>query len=405
MRDGGGPLDAPFADVSVADADSGADGSYPAVASTTLSAGFAHTCAGREDGTVICWGRSYSAAAPVVVPGLTDVVEVAAGTFHTCARLVGGEVMCWGANGSGQLGDGTQTSRDTPTPTGLSAVTLTSGGESSCAGLASGAMVCWGNNLFGQLGDDIAMHADCNSFVRWQDCSPTPVTVAGTAYGVARAGYAHACAVLASGRVVCWGDNSSGQLGDGVAMHADCDDSTGWQDCSATPVTVADLTDAVAIAVGYAHTCAVRRAGALVCWGRNGDGELGDGVATHEVCAGPTGASSDCSRTPVVVMGAGDWITVATGWFYTCAVQRNGTAACWGRNGDGQLGDGTRIAHPTPTAVTGLTEAVEITAGFSHTCARTASGVVCWGLNDEGQLGDGTTTTQLTPVAVAPPGG
>ena len=349
----------------------------------SVYAGGNHACAVTTSGGVKCWGSSFSGQlgdgssalrpTPVDVTGLTSgVASVSAGGYHTCAVTESGGLKCWGSNGSGRLGDGTSTQRLTPVDvTGLtSGVTSVSGGGShTCAVTTAGGLKCWGWNRYGQLGDGTAT----DRF--------TPVDVSGLTSGVASVstGSSHTCAVTTSGGLKCWGWNQYGQLGDGTTTDR------------STPVDVSGLTSGVAsVSTGSFHTCAVTTPGGLKCWGRNTDGQLGDGTTTQR-------------STPVEVTGLTSGVSsVSAGWDHTCAMTTSGRLKCWGFNRDGQLGDGTTTQRSTPVGVTGLTSGVaSVSTGFSHTCAVTTSGgLKCWGWNRDGQLGDGTTAERSTPVDV-----
>jgi len=195
------------------------------------------------------------------------------------------------------------------------------------------------------------------------------------------AGYLHTCARQAAGKVQCWGDNGAGQLGDGVPFG-------GTRDPALVPQDVAGLTDAVAIASGVSHSCAIRRGGTVVCWGVNTFGQLGDGTM-------------DRSSSPVAVKGVTNAIGIAAGTSFTCALVKGGTVMCWGANYAGQLGDNTKIDRPTAAPVQQLTGATAIATAEFHACAVVGGSVMCWGKNDDGQLGNGSTAESLLPSPLA----
>ncbi|MCK7594613.1 hypothetical protein [Pseudomarimonas salicorniae] len=194
-------------------------------------------------------------------------------------------------------------------------------------------------------------------------------------------GRAHSCALIRDGRVVCWGRNEFGQLGVGERSTQP----------RTTPVPVRDLPpDIRFIAAGLAHSCAVDGMGAVHCWGWNAFGQLG------------TTAGED-RPSPLRVEGLpADAVAISLGFNHSCALMRSGEVWCWGGNGNGQLGDDSRVDRARPAQVRALPEsALRLDAGSAHTCAIGQSGTVrCWGANNTGQLGDGTTTDRLLPVAV-----
>jgi alpha-tubulin suppressor-like RCC1 family protein len=346
-----------------------------------------HTCALTTVGGVLCWGSNFrgqlgdgttvDSSVPVPVSGLTSGIAAidAGGRDHSCALTTTGGVLCWGGNGFGQLGDGTTVDSSVPVPvsgldSGVAAIAV--GQLHTCAALTAGGAMCWGNNGDGRLG----IGGAGGSF-------STPVAVFGLSSGVGAiaAGNTHTCAVTTAGAALCWGDNFHGQLGDGTTVD------------SPLPVAVSGLGSGVA-AIDTSlesHSCAMTTTGAVLCWGRNAGGALGDGTTVS-------------SSVPVSVVGLSTGVAaIAAGGFYTCARTTAGPILCWGVNTDGQLGDGSIIASSVPISVSGLASGVAaVSAGGNHSCAlTTAGGVLCWGSNFRGELGDGTTDDSSVPTPVS----
>jgi alpha-tubulin suppressor-like RCC1 family protein len=190
------------------------------------------------------------------------------------------------------------------------------------------------------------------------------------------AGGGHTCAVRRSGKVLCWGENGPGTLGNGTNT-----DST-------TPTPVIGLSDAIAIASGNGFSCAIRRLGGTVdCWGLNHAGALGNGTTTN-------------SNVPVPVSGVTNAMAIAAGDEHACALISGGAIQCWGQNGDGELGNGSTVNSSTPVTVTGPPAWTAVSAGGNDTCAiDTSAHAACWGANDRGQLGAGLDPTSVTHVA------
>lgn len=343
-----------------------------------LDAGGSRTCALMFGGGVKCWGwnrlgelgngTTTDSSVPVPVNNLGgQATAVTAGTGHTCALLSDGTVRCWGLNDFGQLGNGTTTNLTVPGPIinpGAPFAAIAAGGRHTCGLLASGSVLCWGSNLSGQLGNG----RTTNSSV------PVAVSFGGPATAIAVGG-AHSCAIVANGTVQCWGSNSFRQLGNGTTTN------------SSVPVTVNNVRAALAITAGDNHTCALLSGGGVLCWGSNNRGQLGNGRTT--VSSAPT---------PVNNLGAAT--AVSAGFLYTCAILTSDGVRCWGINNYGQLGNGTRTntTLPVPINNPGVGYAA-ITAAETHTCVLMRSGaVLCWGLNSSGQLGNGTTRESFVPV-------
>ncbi|NRA04556.1 MAG: chromosome condensation regulator RCC1 [Myxococcales bacterium] len=352
-------------------------------AQATITAGFAHSCALLAEGAVECWGLNDSGqvgdgttvdrATPTAVTGLTDsAVSILAGGVHTCAQLASGSLSCWGDNSQGQLGNGTTIASATPTAvSGLGGLvqSFSVGQRHSCAVLVGGSVRCWGDNTSGQIGDGTTQDR----------LVPTEVSGLGAAVNSVSAGDGHSCAVTTGGAVLCWGDNLFGQGGDGSLTS------------NSVPTPVSGLSaGAVAVATGGLHTCALTTAGAVLCWGDNFFGQVGTAGLGDEL-------------TPVTVAGIGGPAqTITTGDSFSCALLVSGALRCWGDNFDGGLGDGSMIDRSTPAEVSGFSSGVvEVELGTFHGCARTDADLLyCWGDNFFGQLGVEATEISLVPIQV-----
>lgn len=368
-----------------------ADGALPDAAPPTrrctLGLGSDHSCVLRMDGTVWCWGQNAfgelgqgaspsSPTALQVTLGMT-ATSFATKSYHACAGLQDGSVKCWGLNDSNQIGDGIVGNRLTPaTVANLAQVTQVAVGRAhSCALRTSGAVTCWGSNTSGQLGDGgYTPKTTPTSTVGGLSSVPLSITLASS----------HACALLASGEGQCWGDNAYRQLGDGSNI-----DRT-----SATAMPVASIQQIAPS--GYSvtpytggATCALATTGTVTCWGSNDFGQLGNGTT-----------STMPTSTPVQVQNLTDAVELVAGRYHVCARRAGGAVVCWGRNDFGQIGDGTNNTRSSPSAVTLPRPAVHVGTGGWHTCALLDdSSLYCWGANSAGQLGDGSTTGRTMPVA------
>jgi YD repeat-containing protein len=192
------------------------------------------------------------------------------------------------------------------------------------------------------------------------------------------AGGNHSCAILSDGTVKCWGSSGSGQVGV----------PSPYPFIESTPVIVPIVTTGGRVAGGENHTCSILSNGTMRCWGRNSEGQLGNGTFTS-------------SSTPVLVSGLFKAVDVTAGESHSCALISDGTIKCWGRNDEGELGDGTFNSSSVPVTVSGITNAVAFGAGRNHTCVVLTDGTIkCWGQNNHGQLGNGTFIDSSIPIPV-----
>ncbi len=362
----------------------------PAVPVVTLGS-TSHSCALLADGHVECWGDNSEAQlgnddggsrnTAGLIPGIENATALAVGETHTCVVVAGGHVDCWGEDTSGQLGDLDPAPQPpeqrvlVATPVEVVGLTnasdVAAGDGFSCALLHDGRIDCWGSNSEGGLGTT-AVPAGGKSW------SARPVAVDGVndATQVA-ADRDHACAIVGSGQVRCWGSPALAPNNDGRA----------------SPIAVSGVTNATRIDVGASHACAVLADGRVECWGQNDSGQLGDGTTTD-------------SLNPVFVTGVGDATAIATGYNSSCAVVTDGAVKCWGSNGFLALGNGdddSGAVALTPVEVAGVRRATLVAGHLDTMCALSAAGPACWGANESGQVGDGIYDNTSTPQPVVRP--
>jgi alpha-tubulin suppressor-like RCC1 family protein len=371
---------------------------------TGMSGGGAHSVAAQSVATSWAWGLDFSgqlgngttafAFPPVQVLGpggtgnLAGVAVVGAGAEHTIALRSDGSFWAWGNNSGGQLGNGSNTNSSVPLQVmGLPRVVAAAAalnGYSSVALGDDGSVWDWGNNSSGQLGD--------GSYTN----RTRPVEVLGSGgvgylTGVVSiaAGEAHSLAVKSDGTVWAWGNNQNGQLGSGTTGNF-----------SAVPVQVVgpsgigNLTGVVAAAAGSLHSLALKSDGTLWAWGQGGNGALGNGGVAD------TSVPVEVSLTKIR--------SVAAGHAHSLALKSDGTVWAWGSDDYGQIGNGTHGVNVlTPVEVSNtdgsgnLAGIVTVAAGQSFSLATGSDGSAWgWGNNYNRELADGTSTDRWTPVSV-----
>lgn len=311
------------------------------------------------------WGCSDS--------GVCDPpTQIALGAAHVCALRESGVLACWGWNDFAQLADLSFGIRATPVSidVGPRVAQLALGRDYSCVRYEDGSVACWGGDFSGQLGTEAPGEGE----------RAAPVTIAGIEPATdLRCGEVHCCVVTNGGAVLCWGGNESGELG-----------SDPIEPARPEPSIVPGVTDAVQVVAGAQHSCARTRDGAVYCWGRNTEGQLG------------AGSRQPSRPTPrrVVLPTVNN---LFAGQFATCAQASDGLW-CWGDNEFGQLGDGSFAGQPLPVrsnVLDGPLDQVGLGAGF--TCYRRGEEVQCLGRNEDGELGRGSSSTGaegLAPVMV-----
>jgi alpha-tubulin suppressor-like RCC1 family protein len=295
------------------------------------------------------------------------------------AATPGGSVLAWGYNHQGQLGNGTTAGSTTPVAASLNGTTITAvsaGGLHSLALTSTGSALAWGYNSNGQLGDG----------TNTGSTTPVAVSLNGTTVTAVSAGRVHSLALTSAKSVLAWGYNGYGQLGDGTN-----NDST-------TPVAVSlNGTTVTAVSAGNDFSLALTSTGSVLAWGKNQNGELGDGT-------------NNDSTTPVAVHLPADTTVTAVdaGNDFSLALTSTGSVLAWGYNGSGQLGNATNTDSSTPVAVhlPADTTVTAISGGAAHSLALTSTGsALAWGRNQNGELGSATTGQfgSSTPVAVSLP--
>jgi alpha-tubulin suppressor-like RCC1 family protein len=344
---------------------------------------------GRNDFGQLGNGTSTSASTPVRVrlPGGTNVQQVRAGCDHTVALTSTGHVLAWGINGNGQLGNGSIASRETPVqvriPRGIKVIAVRAGCDFSLALTSRGGVLAWGDNFYGQLGNDTT--TDSHVPVRVQLPAGTKVTAitAGGSFALAR---------TSGGRVLAWGQNTNAELGN---------DSTTSSD---VPLQV-DLPPGVKVTIisagyNFAVARAAGRPFAYFAWGANNLGQYGNGSTAGS--ATPVGVIASVTGPGHVHLAS-----LFAGCGHTLALLSNGAMLAWGANNEGQLGNGTTTSSDAPVVVKlGRTKVAAITASCDDSYALSRNGhVLAWGYDGEGQLGNGGAVNSDTPLRVHLPSG
>jgi alpha-tubulin suppressor-like RCC1 family protein len=332
-----------------------ASDSAPAGPPKDVDCGDFTTCAISTDGLARCWGRDKEGelgdgkgkgerVKRVVVEGVGKVKKVALASRFGCAITEDNKVKCWG---SGRIAnDGKAVSDAKPT--------IVSGVDGAEELVASGAIAC---------------ARGANGVTCWGSDEKTIGSPPKGAFKQIAAGFTHACGLDGSGAVACWGPGDWGGSG-----------------AFAKP---AGISGAVQVVTGDRHGCVVTKGQTVQCWGMNDAGQLG------------VKSDMDQHKKPVAVPGVSGVSRLIAGEASTCALLGDGSVRCWGSNGDGELGLGTRSSDERPARVSALSDVEHICLASTHGCALTKqSKLLCWGSNAFGQLGDGTKERRPAPTPV-----
>lgn len=374
-----------------------------------------HTCALISGGEVYCWGSNdyrqlgdgtyTNSATPVLSTQFSGNANqaVSAGDSFTCVQTVSGEIACEGADFYRQTAAAGVLNAD--------AGQVALYGDMGCA-LVDGRAHCWGRNDFGQTGNGRfgneyaparllgAGFAQAPSTVREMGCAarqdggvscwggsmfPPPyahVSVAGIGGSAAFVGNGerYQCVLRDDAKVLCWGDNWLGMIGDGTTEFR------------ASPTPLVGVTqDVRQLSVGLFHNCALLADTSVVCWGANGDGRAG-------------GVDFEDRPVPGPVDGLPGIVQVSAGYIASCAVDGMGQVWCWGSHMYGHLGLDTAEPSAVPVQIQGLPAAAQqVAVGQMHACALLVDGrIACWGVGTRGQLGHGAFESfPVAPVVVA----
>ena len=372
-----------------------------------------------RDGNVYSWGRntngelginttSMGSSTPQhVLSGesgagtyMEGIVDIAAGNYFFMVLKNDGKVYTWGDNPYGQLGDSTEDT-DRLTAVGVDAytgaaltdvVSISAGYYHSLAVKKDGTVLAWGYNNNGQIGD--ASVTQRLFAVRVQDGAQG--TTSGYMERIVKVagGQYHSIALESDGRVWAWGDDDYGQVGDGTTTAYESTPKA-----SLVNITGVQLDTAVDIAAGYFQSYAVDASGELWVWGNDTYGQLAQGSTSSNsaiaIKAENVGSSGSLRRI----------ISISSNYYSQVALNTEGRLFTWGRNAEGELGNGTTTAANVPVMPIPLPNSKPvIKAGGGVTALLKSDGdggtVWNWGYNAFGQLGDNTTTQRNTPVQV-----
>ncbi len=405
---------------------SGGDSNFPVAvdASETyseVSVGNSTSCGLTTQGILKCWGAKFVIYgynySPTVVDSGVAYKSVSVGNSHICAITTGNVLKCWGNNFYGQIGDGTTSPSTAPKviDSGTNYISIGARVYKTCGVTAANKIRCWGKNEFFSLG------------VSSPSQVLSPMTIdSDYSYTQLDLGNQHGCGLSTTGKIRCWGNNDNSQI---------ADQKNQGHIHGSLPQEVISSSSFINLSTGNNHTCAIKASGRLYCWGDNTYSQLGKGT-TNDIIKAPTlvvdnsaiyssidvGLSGNCAitntkalkcwgnggrglmqnATPRAVDVGGEYSQFSISADHTCAISTAGILKCWGSNYLNECGPGANVQIKTPHVLDSESTYTQISAGIGYTCGITSLGVLkCWGQNGNGQLGDGTTASRESPVIVS----
>ncbi len=374
----------------------------------SITAGYSNTLAIKSDGTLWAWGfnangvvgngTTTNALSPVQVGSDNKWLKVTSKN-QVLALKTNGELWAWGLNNAGQIGDGTTTTRLSPVLIGSAYTHIQTGGSYSMA-LKEGKLYAWGSNSIGQFGNGTNTN------------STTPLQItSNTNYVYIESGWNSSYCLKASGELMTTGDNTYGQLGLG--------NTTNLNTLTQTSIIVDGW---LMISAGTYYMTGIKFDGTLWAWGNNGSGQLGDGtttnssvpiqvgtdntwVAIHSAESKSIGLKADgtlwnvgASNTQITSPNK-RWRSLGVGLSHYLAIATDGTLWTWGANPNGQLGNGNTTSTTTLGQIGSLNNWTSVRGGWYHSLLLRSDGTI-WtaGGNQNGQLGNGTTTSSSVLV-------
>jgi alpha-tubulin suppressor-like RCC1 family protein len=360
----------------------------------SMSSGSYHTVSVKTNGTLWAWGDNQNGqvgngtttnqGTPTQVGTDNNWISASGGYYHTVALKSNGTIWAWGDNQYGQLGNGTNTNVSTPTQigTGTTWVAIYAGGYFTMAIKSDGTLWAWGSNNRGQLGNgtttDVNTPIQIGTDTKWVNLSPDGKQT---------------MAIKSDGTLWAWGHNEYGQLGNGTTTDI------------ATPTQIGTDNNWISVAAGGYSTVALKSDGTIWSCGINIFGELGNGTVSSPGSSTLTQIGTDNDWTLLSVKGGGLYTNVSARQItmpppiseveHTLAIKSNGLLWGWGRNGSGELGDGTFIGQSSPEQIGTNTYIATAIGGTQSFALRASRDPFCAAGNDGfGQLGDGSTITQ-----------